>query len=237
MPANIADFLGILLCDRLQCYFTMWFVPALFSTEVALFLLRKILRKWPLLLVVGGLLLQWPLSYLGRSLPWSLDLLPIMICFVSLGYVLRFHKKKMENLFRWRWLPLACVLSVVFAYLNHRVCGKVDLFCRVLGNYVFMIIGAISGSWGVLICSKKMKRFPPLEYIGRNSLVYYAVHASLLLPVSEATAALLVEEGTFLWQYARLMIIVPMVCVGCAIWSQCMNKGFPILLGKRYAQK
>ena len=235
---TLNDFIGIFLGHRgTPYYFSMWFLTAIFAAEVILYFISRISgdRLWALCLtVVLFSLLSWfILENIDDGFYWSLDLTPIAVSFIALGYIVKLYKDKIRLLFNPAFFVLAAALNVTFAYLNHRVCGRADLYYTKMGNYFYYMLAAVAGSWAVIIFCKFIKKMPVLEYIGRNSIVYYAFQNAVFIGGAEK----IVQElsslgGIFDNRIFMLILAVTLSCIGLAVWSEAITKCFPILLGK-----
>lgn len=235
---TLDDFIGIFLGHRgTDYYFSMWFLTATFVAEMILYFVSKLTKDkiWALLLSsVGFSVLSWfILENIDVGFYLSLDLVPIAVSFIAIGYILRLKKEKTEILFHPLFFPFAVVVNVITAYLNHKICGRVDLYSTRMGNYFYCMLAAVAGCWAVIIVCKAVKKLPPIEYIGRNSLIYYAFQNAVFIGSAEKIVKHLATLGGF-WanRYIMLIIAVLLACIGLAVWAECINKAFPILMGR-----
>lgn len=238
---TLNGFLGIFLGYRLtEHYLSMWFILVLFVAEMILYALYRCWkenRKWYLAGFVITSVLGWGLLHFWKNgFYWSLDLVPICLSFLILGYIIRLFKQELKKWYNIYILTGAAVLNCIFAWLNHRVCDKSDLYFSNVGNYFYYIIAAVCGIAAVLVFCRLLKKNRILEYIGRNTLVFYAFQNSIFIPGAVQIVDSAAQRFGILGnQIVGLMIVVVLVCIGLAVWSEIFNKCFPFLLGKRRA--
>jgi len=183
------EFIGILLSNRLSPYFfSLWFLTTLFLAEPVLWLvLRAAGDRTSLLLPlsIGAFFSGSVVLSALRGTYWSADLVPIALSFLILGYLIKRWMDRSESLSR-SILPLLAAWSVnlLFFWLNYRQVGRSDLYFCKLGNPLCFFLSACGGTVGAILLCKRIARCQELEYIGKNSLVFYAFE-SLAIPLSE----------------------------------------------------
>ena len=109
-----------------------------------------------------------------------------------------------------------------------------DLYYSITGNYAVFLIGAYAGIVAIMTASIMIGHNKPLEFIGRNSLIFYAAQQYIFLKVTDKMAASLAGAIPVLnHSLMKTGISVFLTCCGLAICSICINKCFPFLLGKK----
>lgn len=167
--------------------YNLWFLPCLFFSQIIIAVIiynKKILRLigifvWFLFLVLGIIV------ELYCSLLYAISIASI---FVFFGFIIQNYVLiKIDNN-----ANLWYVLSLVICLILNIVCFIVNVYCfnktldfsaGSFGILPVYLIGAISGSLFFILLFRKIKSFKPLEYIGKNSLVYYALHYVVLAVV------------------------------------------------------
>lgn len=232
------SFIGIFLGYRgTKYYFSMWFLLVLFVAELLLYaIIRKIKEKKMLLISIMIILsfIEWLLLYFYKGgFFWSLDLVPIALVFIMIGYLLKIYKEKLVWMYQKKLFFIVGLMNFILAYLNHRECDRVDLYYGTMGNYAYFMGAAIFGSWAVLIFARNAQKNRILEYVGRNSLVYYAFQNTLFIPGATEIVLSLGSIGGFMAnKYMMFILVIIFTCIGLGIWSEIITKCFPVLLGK-----
>ncbi len=242
---TLNKFIGLFLGDRGdKYYFSMWFITALFLSEILLYVLAKAIKNRTCFFAFGfigsaiaGYLI---IKSIDNGFYWSADLVPTAISFVIAGYFLKVYREKTEFKLYQNILIMVVMLVVnVFAgYMNYKNNGRADLYELNMGNPIYYYISALSGSCVVILFCKLLKKCAVLEYIGRNSLIYYAFQKSLFInPLLVIVKTLSGLGGLLENKYVQLIIVVVATCVGLAIVSEAITKCFPFILGKFKTQK
>ncbi|MCC8073381.1 MAG: acyltransferase family protein [Clostridiales bacterium] len=239
--ATYVKFIGIFVAHRNSTYyFALWFVLALFLAEILFYFIVKLTKKnvyaliaSMIVLSVGGYVLS---EHIDGGFYWSVDVVPVACSFLIFGFLLKLWREKSDIALKIWWFPVLCAVNLVFSYLNHRICGRSDLYYTEMGNYFYYMLAALSGIWAVLIFCKFIKKFKVLEFIGKNTLVYYTFHKTFLPSCIDISTELATLGGIFANEYFILALTIVMVCTVLAIMSVSINKCFPFLLG-RFARK
>lgn len=158
-----------------------WFLPVLFFSELLLFVLLKIFRtdniRWgvfTILIIVG-------MNLLPLQCVYDLSLVPLCTSYCILGYLSKFlqiGKVKNSLVFSvFLDLPLivyALCLSKTNNLDHHVVCDEYwGYFLSILGIFsVYLLSNAIAEK------NNKLKQF--LQYCGKNSLVIFALHITII---------------------------------------------------------
>lgn len=206
----------------------MWFLPSLFVSSVACFLIVALLPgrgRLPALVVAAGLLIMghgvlvaihrngvWLPGWTGPDidgLPWSIDLLPITSAFALAGYAVGGTFKA----FKVNWL-LAGVLLALFVVLQIAFVEPVDLNFREYGNVLICTAEAISGIYLCFAAASLLKRSQILAWafseIGKRSLFILIFHPIVQYSVF---SALRKHEGRYLsaWVGFAAACLIPLV--------------------------
>lgn len=246
---NPADFINQKTLDKLigiflgkrgsKYYFSMWFLTALFISEILIYLYIKLTKNKKAFVILGFLISAiigcLIISRIDKGFYWSLDLVPSAISFSMVGYLLKSYKEKITfNKLVYILLMFVFLgVNILVGYLNYRNNGRADLYELNIGNPIYYYISAISGSLFAIIVSKGIHKERVLEYIGRNSLIYYAYQKSLFItPLLVIVKTLSKHGGLYTNKNIQLLIVVVGTCIGLAIISETINKCFPFIIGK-----
>lgn len=237
---TINTFIGIFVGRRkTDYYFGLYFLTTLFTSEVFIYCTNKLLKNRKIFLVFTFLIS----AVLGTIFIknkfifyWNIDLSPIAASFIIIGYALKSYKDKIQfskykNIFI---IILMISINLVSGYCNIKNNGRLDLYHLNIGNPILYYIAAISGSFFVILLSKDViKKSILLEYIGRNSLIYYAFQQILFIPSLQSIANTLSKSGGILTnKYLQILIVLVGTCVRCTIISEAITKCFPFMIGR-----
>ena len=207
----------LLLSDRLHVYFQLWFLNVMFLAHVVSYFILR--RKWSIgqwiliaisllfLVVLGQKVYFWNFYVI-----WNIDLVPVAVIFTLLGVGVRKYLPQLEKLFTIYYLPVALLLTIFVGRLNYNWSGKqiVDLYYQQIGNHLLFYIAAISGIWSTLIFFKS---------IGQRTLIYYGVHAPIVLVLVEKLVLQLSTRytGIFVNGYVTTSVVTILTLVGCEL--------------------
>jgi len=186
---HINELIGIVVSKRLSDYFfSLWFLTTLFLAEPLLWCITRLTRDralWLAPLSVGLFAIGAGVLQVVKGTYWSADLVPIALSFLILGYLL---KKGMDRIADREPssvpLLLAWGVNLLFFFLNYRQGGRIDLyFCKLI-NPAYCFLSACGGTIGTILLCRRLERCTALEYIGKNSIIFYAFE-SLAIPLAE----------------------------------------------------
>ena len=166
---------------------TLWFIACLFILNLLYYMLVKYINnKFLILFVVSfitiiGILLM---RLNAKALPWSID-----ICLVVLPYMYIGNFFKEKDIFE-RYINghniilfISIILTFVIGGFNYYISGrKVDLFYGRLCIEPLTYIAAFSGLIMIVIISGFFSS-AIIKYIGKNSLIYFAWHINIVIPL------------------------------------------------------
>lgn len=170
----------------------LWFICSLFVSEVAFYLIFKLVKGDKLLLVtavfavmVGGMIYN---TFDGSALPWAVDTVPIVLVFLCFGYFVHeyyplWKKIRVQNkLIRWGALiSLVIVSFTTWMLITKTPAGLVDMYYGIYGNFVLYFVAAFSGALAVMLVFESfIPKSKHLAYVGSNSLIIYALHQKVV---------------------------------------------------------
>ena len=163
----------------------LWFLPALFFSEIIVLIIIRNLKKLPVLALCAAILtglwfLPLAVSFMGLFI-WRMECCCVL---VLTGYVLfpvinRIQEKTIIL------LPVSVLLFVIL-YFTGLENGIVDLHYIILGNKFLYYLNATMGSTALILLSvfieKKLKWLsPPLQFFGRHSLFIMLTHIDFMI--------------------------------------------------------
>lgn len=225
---------------------TLWYIACLFFLNVIFYLLTKYVKTTPWRVFAVLSMSFIGLVYYksgGLPLPWNIDTCFMAIPFFFGGFALKQNSNKIDNLLSQTKNKILLFLTfglinLVFGYLNIKTTGKgLEMFYSEYANPLFTYISAFAGIFAVIIFSKFFS-LKPIRYIGENSLVYYAWHQTIMIPITKDLFGFLgFEHPTeisqpYYWYYkfAQLAVIVIVLTIPTLIIEK---TNLRVILGKR----
>jgi len=234
----LRQFIGIAVGHRLTDYFfSLWFVQVLFLAEPLLYLVLRLTRRhagWRLPAAAAAFAAGAFVLSRVQGTYWSADLVPIALSFLLIGYLLRQTADRYARVLDSLWmLALAWGVNAAFGYMNIAHVGRSDLYYCKIGNPLYFFLAACGGTVGMLALCRRIGRCRVLEFIGRNSLVYYAFHDAPVLMLAMAAVRRLSAWAPVLEHDAvGLVLSVTLTCACLAVMSVCMVRWCPFVVGK-----
>lgn len=221
-------------------YYSFWFLYTLFLSELLFYFLVKLIRKrWYVyvLMIAGGIALQYLVSGYVKGFIWSADLIPAGLSFISAGYLYRilfYEKQKKLPPFL---LPVFLAVSFLLTRLNYNG-EQVNLFYGQLGNPVFYIICALAGCCASIILADLIQRSRILEFFGRNSLLTYAFQNTVAIPFFMELLRLWRLRNPFASERSfKMVITLAGTLLLSAAFCLAVNRFAPWLIGKKRKKK
>lgn len=228
-----------------QRFWTLWFMACLFCLNILFYLLVIVCKKEWLLVVVSIVLPLVGLAYYKAGetpLFWNADVCVMAIPFFTVGYLYKLHAKRIDGVIdKACWsIPLfvVCAIMNVIAWrlsLDENGIG-LEMFASNYGNPVFTYIAAFAGIFCVVILSKWFT-IKQIRYIGENSMIYYAWHQTIMIPVIAKLFSMIGldalngygDVGVVVYKWLSLIGIV----VVLTICNWCIGKlGLKFVVGK-----
>lgn len=167
--------------------YNLWFLPCLFLAQVLLGLFVYSKRNGKILAViiflsflVSGMIIKPYCSLLYAT--------AVATIFVGAGFYLsNYLSASVNNTKHSLILPLTIgiVVHIGTFVLNVVVLGhSLDFSASSFGILPLYVLGALSAVLVLVILTSQIKKLKAIEYVGKNSLVYYALHYEVLALVS-----------------------------------------------------
>ncbi len=171
---------------------TLWYIACLFFLNIIFYLITKFAKKnISKTVIVIGVAFVGLLYYEsgGKPLPWNIDACFTAMPFFFVGNIFKQFKDKTEKISSKKSISVLLfvvfgLINVVFGYLNIKTTGKgLEMFDSEYANPLFTYLSAFAGIFAVIIFSRFFT-IRPIRYIGENSLIYYAWHQTIMIPVT-----------------------------------------------------
>ena len=170
---------------------TLWYMACLFFLCIIFYFVVKVCKKpeWIALVsllfaVAGGVYYQNG----GVPLFWSIDVCFTAMPFFMCGYLLKVYAQRIEQKIikkrTWLFLGALCGLVNIVLHISSLDEAGVGMHMAFMkyGNPLFSYGAAFSGVL-MVICFAKVFPLSFVKYIGKNSLLYYAWHQTIIFPI------------------------------------------------------
>ncbi len=226
----------------------LWFLPALFLSEIGFLYIIKKLPRIPSILLV---LLLAPLAYLGQIAISSvytahetsllitslIDLIRVFLraviamSFVGIAYML-FPLFQKKETFSWTELALGIFMIILTLPLS-QINGCVDFRNIILKNFFLFYLCALLGSFGLILICKTCRYSPQIGFFGKNSLIVMCTHVNCYILYGAILIAWQIDTVvTRAKSYIFLFNIMAFTFLFEAILILIINRFFPFILGK-----
>ena len=223
---------------------TLWFIACLFMCEMIFFLIvkytkndkRKIITCLVISAIIGGIYNR----YIGKPLPWSIDVAFIAVVFYGIGYLIKGIESKVSKLVNIKYLVIFLIVNVIIGHLNIRYMNaRVDMSASEYGNFIFFYVAAISGIMASLIFCRLLPKLKTLMYVGKNSIIFFAFHQMIIYPIIDKLIAhisffasqksYIISLNGIIHVCVTLIVMIPIIYV--------INNYMPFILGKGFSKK
>lgn len=219
-----------------------WFLALLFISQILLYYLVKISKsnyKYIILSLILLFVIGWAYIYfIGISLPWHIDASFVSVFFVGLGFIVRNKAEIFSKITSIKLLPVYILINLICTYANYRLTGKIiDLYESSLGNPIFYILAGCSGTMACIIIVMRIPKNRLLEYMGKNSLTYYALHHKIffyvLNPVILYVLGKTIGDNIFMYSLRPVLLLILTIILISPI-CYLINKYLPFIAGRRH---
>ena len=201
----------------------LWFMPALFFTDLIAFLILKYLPEKtaiPILFLIGifG-------CFHVMTLPFSIDSALVAVGYFASGYLFK-KIRRLNELRLWEAL-LAIVIGSLLGMLNGKVNMRLNDYSGII-LYWPAAIGMTIGFWNLFRILSGHINWPIAAYIGKNSMIYVCLNMFLIYLME-----LLLPDATGVWLAAKQCFETVIVMVILTVADYYISKTpLKVLLGK-----
>ena len=209
----------------------MWFILSLYVYSIVFYLMCQIrngkLKHFPFILLM---FLNWYLYYcvFDKTLcPWNLQWTGFACFYMYLGLVYRSNEERFDNFFKFPICILLFLLYVGYIVTTNRSC---DFY-----GSPFLVDTCFLPISGVVLLIYMCKRLDIefLNFVGSNTLLYFALHGKVASLVNVIyrfvfqwdVDGVLLYESILLAKTVMIALLLVPIC-------QIVNMKFPFILGR-----
>lgn len=225
--------------------YTLWFLACLFFLNIIFYPMVKILKSDMKIVISAVVMTVLGMAYYklgGEALPWNIDICFSAYPFFAAGYLYKINSESYEKSEKYLWMCKYSVIimlsiNIISIYLTLKMSGNgLNMFDCSYGIIPFTYLAAFAGI-GIIINISKWKTIKCIQYIGANSLLYFAWHQTIMIPITDKIYSMLhlksiMEYGIIgisLYKAMELLAIVLMVSILNIIIS---NSKLRFMVGK-----
>lgn len=179
--------------------------------------------------------------YGGPALPWNIDVCLMAYPFFFAGYYYRQNNTTIDNYLNNNSiivLVISLLINVVCGISSYRISGQeMDMYSSHYGILPLTYISAMAGIICIIIIISKKATIKPIQYVGENSLIYFAWHQTIMM---SATSRLLsichfsIDDTSTIGviaTYKIVQFVLMMVLLTICNWI-ISNSKFKFMLGR-----
>lgn len=177
----------------------LWYLTALWLVNILYYGITSVCRSTKQIVssvCILGILGLVYFKFGGKTVFWNADVCLTAIPFFAMGNLCKCNGWLENDRIwkRWGYFFLSAVCYAILVYLNWVICReRFDMCANRYGIWIMTLPAIFFGSYCVIFFTKNVN-IAPVEYLGRNSLVYYGWHANIAMPV---ILSLLRNRGLF----------------------------------------
>lgn len=214
---------------------TTWFITTLFLVTMLFFVIKSYFNDDEKLIVIACMvvgLIGYAVSLNPSDdffYPWHLDTVPIGCMLFMGGYVFMKNIDFFELILGSKWYHrVAWILGLFCAgYCCARYNVKISMAVNSYGSFILFIGSVIAFSMICYIISRIIPNINVLKLIGRNTIVYLAIHEQIYRTLqffSEETRCI-IDNYPYITATAVFILLIPVAYI--------FERWFPWAIGKR----
>lgn len=209
-------------------WFTIWFIACLFIVEILFYWIVKLCKNNKIsvlaALIISGTVAMVYYKFGGVTLPWNIDTAFAAIPFFGLGYIF-FNTEKIKSFILKKDLKRVLLFIILavgnlgFVFIDLKTGGRIlDMSSHTWGFPLFSYMSAICGTLCVIMFSNIIT-IRPIKHLGANSLVYYAWHSRIMIPLLGYiySAIGIFQGGSIAERVVYCIVSLLLICIILAI--------------------
>ena len=228
--------------QALQQNNSLWFLPALFTMNVAFYFVIKLVQKYPkiklpFLVVTAGI--GYAATFLPAYLPWGINSVLGLGFFFYAGYLIKdyhlFESREESGkplLIRPFVILPICIIGILAFYFNKDY--LMSYMSYAYGYYFLMLLSGLCLSIVTIYISYLIQSNRVLECVGRNTMSILIFHKLIILVFQSKLGPISrwLTDSNFFVELGLGMIVVALSICFCLIASVVIKKIMPILIGE-----
>ena len=238
-------------------YYYNWFIMSLFTTEIIFFTFYKIFENifkiiekkiklnfqfskyflkinyfFPVfsffLLKYGFYFSLYNYKLHKRRYYFCLDLIPLNSFFLLIGLYFKINKKLFNFITKWYFGLLYFFINYSYNKIKKRRFSYVFSGNK---NFIHFSITSVTGSFFLLCVCQYIRKNKLLEYIGKNSIIFYAFHSRISLKFFEKLCHSFVDlSENFKTPFFKFLFVNIGTIIHLLFLSHIINTSFPYIL-------
>lgn len=169
---------------------TLWYIACLFWLNIFFWLLIRYIKHDLWRMVICVLCTIVGLLYYGgggQPLPWNVDVCLTAVPFFYAGFYCKMHGRIFDFILRNKINIVVGMIALLLGnliscYFTHIISGSgLEMFQSKYGCPILSYFSAFCGI-GVIVIFSHLFTIKVVQYIGKNSLIYYGWHQQLIMP-------------------------------------------------------
>lgn len=215
---------------------SLWFLPALFSSEVIYRCLDKVNIKYKdIFLTLLLLVVSYISTYMQIVLPWGINTALALLVFFQLGILIKKYEviEKINRSLIIKIVLIILSVSTIYIYSKNKTVDCANYSYGVYGIFLFtsLVLPLL-----IIWVSKVINKCKLLEYIGKNTLsilIFHKLFVILFQLNYSFMPSFLKNEN--LWISMPTAVIVTAISITISLGiGYIINKYFPFLYGNNY---
>lgn len=206
----------------------IWFLPAMFFAILLVQLILRLKSKYVMAAVAVAMFALSAITATVIWLPFSILAAMFSVPFILFGKWIKEYDV-LEKIKWWHYIILFAIFVVGCHFDLAQVFYMVNCAAK---DWLLTPLFAVCSSLCVIGLSRLIKRFAPLEFIGKNSLIFLCVHLFQIntLPTYFAKARDLLHIPHTFWPRFIMEMLFAILVSGAIVWLSSRKKENPVTL-------
>lgn len=215
---------------------TLWFISCLFFLNLLFYALTKVCKNMKILAVVVFVIVCCGLRYYrmgGEPLYWNIDVCMTSIAFFFVGFLIKINYNriaKVINSFPKSFVIFFAlgIVNIIAGYAGKRIAGVgLEMHHGWYGYPPLTFLSAFAGIFCVILAAHWIT-IRPINYIGKNSMLYYAWHQQVAMPLSYSIISIFgvtrLDEWSHIKDIAYKMVAMVIMVIMLSICNIIITK-------------
>lgn len=171
----------------------------------------------------------------STALPWHIEYMFQAMFYMVLGYMFRHQFEAWFDRRNTRKVRITiCTIYLVLVFVSYLIKTNMPVMIDILYDYVSSILGIIA----VVLVAKVMKSGRYVSFVGRNTLIYFALHGKVYSVIQTmlkrfAGGFYYTVLGNVAASSVFCLIFSLVISVVLIIPAYIINRWFPFIIGKK----